>query len=82
MTSTKLIIAALMVPVFTLTALVMAAAAVARSVGRALADNVLLGTGRHPEVINSVPVGGSSWAQPATSEEASQGRPIGGWPCI
>jgi hypothetical protein len=49
MTSTKLIIAALMVPVFTLTALVMAAAAVARSVGRALADNVLLGTGRHPE---------------------------------
>jgi hypothetical protein len=70
MTSTKLIIAALMVPVFTLTALVMAAAAVAHGLlSRRLANNVLLGTGRDPEVINSVPVGGSSSVRPATSEE-------------
>jgi hypothetical protein len=50
MTSTKLIIAALMVPLVTLTALVMAAAAVAHGLlSRRLANNVLLGTGRHSE---------------------------------
>ena len=69
MTSTKLIIAALMVPVFTFTALVAAAAVAHRLLSRRLANKVLLGTGRHPEVINSVPVGGSSWARPADSEE-------------
>jgi uncharacterized membrane protein len=70
MTSTKLIIAALMVPLVTLTALVMAAAAVAHGLlSRRLANNVLLGTGRHSEVINSVAVGGSAWARPATSKE-------------
>jgi hypothetical protein len=69
MTSTKLIIAALMVPVFTLTALAMAAAAAHGLLSRRLANNVLLGTGRHSEVINSVAVGGSAWARPATSKE-------------
>jgi hypothetical protein len=49
MTSTKLIIAALMVPVFTLTALAMAAAAAHGLLSRRLANNVLLGTGRHSE---------------------------------
>jgi hypothetical protein len=59
-----------MIPVFALTALVMAAAAVAHCLFSGhFATNVLLGTGRHPGMINSIPVGGSSGAQPTTAEE-------------